>query len=98
MCRKEKKVTRLSFFEKKEKSDRFRVLSQKGLLERILHKKSSHKSTHAHRERERELLSLLFLRFVFARREKNSALVFSIWAVLAKMHHQFHPRTKQRGV
>ena len=49
---KKKKVTRLSFFEKKEKSDRFRVLSQKGLLERILHKKSSHKSTHTHRERE----------------------------------------------
>ena len=52
MCEKRKKRTRLSFFEKKEKSDRFRVLSQKGLLERILHKKSSHKSTHTERERE----------------------------------------------
>ena len=97
MCEKRKKRTRLSFFEKKEKSDRLGCYSKKGSLNEFSTKKV-HTKARTHIERERELLSLLFLRFVFARREKNSALVFSIWAVLAKMHHQFHPRTKQRGV
>ena len=71
-------MTRLSFFEKKEKSDRFRVLSQKGLLERILHKKSSHKSTHTQRERERVVVVIVSAFCFRAQREELSVGVLNM--------------------